>query len=77
MGGIRRLIPTATAKEIIMENKETIQEKINNIQKIYSMDELTYLPQEIHRAVMIELSKGLVKYYKKLQKLEKTLDKQN
>lgn len=53
----------------IMESKEQIQEKINNIQKIYFMDELSYLPHEIYSAVMVELSKGLVKYYKKLQKI--------
>jgi hypothetical protein len=52
-----------------MESKQEIQEKINNIQKIYFMDDLSYLPHEIYSAVMVELSKGLVKYYKKLQKI--------
>lgn len=51
-------------------DKENIQNKINALLKVYSSDILLDLPKETYQAIMIELSKSLIKYYKMLDKIK-------
>ena len=60
--------PKTPQPQVINMEKEKIKNIITALLKVYESDLLLDLPKETYQAIMIELSKSLIKYYKMLDK---------